>query len=292
MRSYKVKIKTADQLYKLTWFIRNNFADDSLRLRAAFIWITENIAYDIKGYSDEKKRTARIEDVIIKKKAVCGGYAALIKYFGDAFNIENEIIEGCGRSLQSHIVMRQTKLPLNHAWNAVKINGTWRLIDATWASGGADDTEEENMKFIKEYDETYYFTSPEKFVLNHLPLNPRFQYTENTRGQNRFMNSPLYQSGFLKPEIASASPDTALIKVKVGDTLTFRIKSDLRIMTIIAFSRHSEMAKHQCTPNYNDGWFEMKYPVKVSGSYNLFIGGYDKNEIWLPLLAYKLEVRS
>ena len=36
-------------------------------------------------------------DVIKNKKAVCGGYAALLKYFCDGFNIECEVVEGYAR---------------------------------------------------------------------------------------------------------------------------------------------------------------------------------------------------
>src|SRR5262249_41453918 len=94
MRAYSKKINSVDELYKLTYFIRSSFDSDSLRLRASVIWITENIDYDVKAWVDEDPRAADMEYVLRKKKAICSGYANLLKYFCDAFDIENEIVTG------------------------------------------------------------------------------------------------------------------------------------------------------------------------------------------------------
>ena len=97
MRVYQERIKTADELYKVIYYIRTNFKEDSLKLRASFIWITENIAYDVKAFIKEDPIASQINYVIKNKKAVCGGYAALLKYFCDGFNIECEVVEGYAR---------------------------------------------------------------------------------------------------------------------------------------------------------------------------------------------------
>jgi hypothetical protein len=61
MKEYKEKIKSADNLYKVIYFIRNNFKEDSLRLRASFIWITENIAYDVKAFREDNPVAGTID---------------------------------------------------------------------------------------------------------------------------------------------------------------------------------------------------------------------------------------
>jgi len=115
MRQYREKIKSADELYKVIYYIRNNFEVDSLRLRASIIWITENIAYDVKAFQKEDPSAAQLIYVIKYKKAICGGYASLVKFFCNSFNIECEIVNGYGRSGKSKIVMNQTYLRSNHA---------------------------------------------------------------------------------------------------------------------------------------------------------------------------------
>src|SRR5688500_14476277 len=88
MRNYHSSIKTVDDLYKVAYFIRKNFADDSLRLRASFIWITENISYDVRAFKTGNFAASKLDYVIKNKKAICSGYSALLKNFCDYFNIE------------------------------------------------------------------------------------------------------------------------------------------------------------------------------------------------------------
>ena len=58
-----------------------------------------------------------------------------------------------------------------HAWNAVQIEDTWHLLDATWDSGLLNSTND----FYKKFGEKYYCTSPNKFIANHLPASPQWQ---------------------------------------------------------------------------------------------------------------------
>jgi transglutaminase/protease-like cytokinesis protein 3 len=54
------------------------------------------------------------------------------------------------------------KLPKqnDHEWNAVKIDGRWKLIDVTWASGSVST---QTGKFVPEFNDAYYGTAPEVF---------------------------------------------------------------------------------------------------------------------------------
>lgn len=291
MRAYKEKIRTADNLYKVIYFIRQSFAVDSLRLRASFIWITENIAYDVKAYQKEDPIAAQLNYVIANKKAICGGYAALLKFFCDAFNIENRVIEGYGRTGKRGIHIRQDKLRTNHAWNAVNINGVWRLMDATWAAGFVDDSDEDKLVYYKDYEETYYFTAPDEMILNHFPTTMQFQYVGKARSQQGFIKSPLFLTGALAVHISAVDPDTALIRANTADTIFFRFKTDTSFISLYAFSDRSEKAFYETSPKNNNGWIEFKYPVKLPGTYNLFIGCYLNDRTRLSLLGYKLEVK-
>ncbi len=87
MREYSTKIKSADDLYKVVDYIRNTFSEDSLRFRAAFIWITDNIAYDVKAYQKEDPAAAQLNYAVKNKKAICSGYTSLVKFFCSAFNM-------------------------------------------------------------------------------------------------------------------------------------------------------------------------------------------------------------
>lgn len=293
MRGYKEKIKSVDDLYKVVYYIRTNFEADSLRLRASFIWITENIAYDVKALIREDFSVAQLSYVVRYKKTICGGYASLLKYFCDAFNIESEMVEGYARTGKKAIFLNQNNLRSNHAWNAVKINNTWRLLDPTWASGWTDDTDNVNkMKYHKEFKEIYYLTPAEKLILNHLPDNKKFQLTNKKMDKGKFRNFPLFTSHFLSEDISEVWPDVSLIKAKVGDTIVFRLKTEQRINDLYAVSDNLEKSTFQGEATYQDGWIAFRYPVSKSGFYNLYIGYFISVVESRTLLAYKLEVKQ
>ena len=64
----------------------------------------------------------------------------------------------------------------NHSWTAIKIQGHWWLFDFTWGAGytGYD------KKFVWAYNEHYFMTDPEEFILDHFPKDDEWQLVENT----------------------------------------------------------------------------------------------------------------
>lgn len=288
MRSYKEKIKSEDGLYKVVYFIRQSFDVDSIKLRASVIWISENIAYDIKSFIDEDPKASELGYVIKNKKAVCGGYAKLLKYFCDAFNIECEVVEGFGRGTRKDVVFNPSPVKPNHAWNAVKINGIWKLIDPTWISGYVDDTDENNMIYRKKFNEVYYFTSPDRFVLNHFPKQTQFQYLESPIKAKQFRNWPLLTTQFIYGEIKRVWPDSSYLKVKIGDTIVFRLETPESIRYLCAQTENIPKADHFNLVVKKGGWYEFSYPVTVPGFYNLYIG-YCSGDLFSPLVVYKLQ---
>jgi hypothetical protein len=202
MRAYEKKVNTEEDLWRLSYFIRHTFTEDSLRLRAAFIWITKNIEYDIKAFQNDDNRAAQLHYVLRKKRAICSGYANLLKYFCDTYKIENELITGRARALRSDIHITNMRFQSNHAWNAVKINNQWRLIDPTWAAGVITDEDERDevvkLKYQASLEEFYYFTPPERFSLNHYPSDLRFSFVPKTGTYKEFAQAPLLTTEYLK----------------------------------------------------------------------------------------------
>ena len=290
MRQYKEKIRSSDELYKVVYFIRNTFDADSLRLRASFIWITENISYDVEGFEKEDPRSSMLNYVIKNKKAVCGGYAGLLKFFCDAFRIDCVIITGRARAGKRDVNISQSDLRSNHAWNAVKINNNWRLIDPTWAAGVVDETDENNLKFYKSYAEEYYFTSPEKMIFNHFPDQYQYQYLTKAIPSTKFKKWPLFTTIFIGESITEIYPDTVMIKAKVGDTIHFRMKTHAKTTLMCVVAENYKKPGYWGPVTREGEWLKFDYPVKASGNYNLYLG-YCLPGIALPLAIYRFEVR-
>jgi transglutaminase/protease-like cytokinesis protein 3 len=157
---------------------------DSLKVRAIYYWITEKIAYDCAGYRNgiyvdykwddiDDYYRQRVHRTLAQKKGICEDYARTFKAMCDAVRIPCEVIEGFGlNSYPSRILSILSAEAPNHAWNAVRINNKWYPLDVCWASGSANAFVTE---FIRMRNDNYYLTDPEKFILDHHPLEQKWQ---------------------------------------------------------------------------------------------------------------------
>jgi transglutaminase/protease-like cytokinesis protein 3 len=152
--------------------ISRDFTSDEHRARAAFYWIANNIRYDLKEYYNSKQRSYNfsytteeekaqklqalkdkiIDEAFVTKTGVCEEYAQAFKKVCDLLNIEAAVIKGNVRNIPQEIGKPENNT--NHAWNTVKLNKKWILLDATWAAGF-----EYNGRWIKQFD-TYFYNIP------------------------------------------------------------------------------------------------------------------------------------
>lgn len=163
-----------------------------------YYWIGLNIAYnwDILEKTKTKDEIKNLFDPIVtfnERKGTCIGYSILYEYFMDKFHIENEIILGYTKDENNLTVEPDLDWDFYHSWNAIKINGKWQLLDATWLS------EAENTQL------DYYFRiEPKKLILDHYPVDNKWQLIEKPLSLEQFnaqpyINSFYFQTGF--PEI-------------------------------------------------------------------------------------------
>ena len=148
-------------------YITANFATDSDKARAIFIWVASNIQYDIDNMfaiNFYEKKEEKIAKALRTKKGICENYAALF----------NDVCQKSG--LSSYVIIGYTKQNgfadyIPHAWCAAQINGTWFLFDPTWGSGYAS-----NGKFVKKINNAYYKVPPSRLIKSHIPFDPMWEF--------------------------------------------------------------------------------------------------------------------
>lgn len=156
------------------------------KVRAIFMWITNNISYDCVAYHSkkstrvsftysteqelaEKKEKYYFEyatRVLQSRKAVCEGYAALFNALCKQAGIQSEVVIGTASNNIEKIkrLKERKNFFTNHTWNKVLIDGTWYYADATWASGYCD----VGVKhFFKEFKPYYYITPMDQLYETH-----------------------------------------------------------------------------------------------------------------------------
>lgn len=217
---------------KLVAQINTDFSNDLDKAGAIFLWIANNIKYDSKlmgkdynsfSYKTEEEleKKQRIfylnstNKTIKSKRAVCQGYSELYKRLCNLSGIKCEVILGAAKTVNKDI--GKAPKDSDHAWNTIKINGKWYLIDVTWGAGHVKGT-----KFIKELETAWFMTEPDLFYLNHWPMEKKWLLTSKTISS--FKNLPLYYSSFLTSELTIEKPLKGVIDSK--SVIAFRIKAD------------------------------------------------------------------
>ncbi|MDX2191297.1 MAG: transglutaminase domain-containing protein [Bacteroidota bacterium] len=215
-----------------------SFADtDEEKIRAIFVYISTHIVYDLGSFKKGISPDPNPELVIANRKAVCQGYSELFKKLCLMQNIPCEVLAGYSKGYG----YRKGKKFKNtdHAWNAVKINDKWQLIDVTWGSGYVD----ENDNYIAQFTPTYFQQSPKQFILKHLPADPMWQLLNNNE---------IALSEFEKDSTTMKEFLNRTININYADTLSYWEKKD-SIGKIVS----SNIRIIRFNPENNDAWYKL-----------------------------------
>jgi hypothetical protein len=187
--------------------------------RALFMWIALNIRYDcqklkkptpplqLSGASPQEVaeqlkqlREKQAEQTLKSKRGVCQDYSELFAAMAQAVGLEAKVIDGHARSKQRPFGNR---LGESHAWNAVKIDGQWGLLDATWAAGYV---EGDCAKFVQRLAPGFFLPAPAWFAQDHWPNEPSWQLLDEPLSQEAFSAQPLLNYGQTNYRLAYFSP--------------------------------------------------------------------------------------
>ncbi|MBU3009845.1 transglutaminase [Polaribacter vadi] len=218
--------------------IESDFTKDVDKVRAAFFWLTKNIRYNLKEYYNPRQRKYRFryaseEEKVLKlqaikdelvntafrtKMGVCEEYAQSFKKICDLLKIESQVIKGNVRSNSNEIGKIESST--NHAWNAVKINDGWIILDATWAAGY-----EYNGKWIRKFN-NYFFNMPkDKIFKTHFPEDNLWVLRFGRMSIQEFYNQPIYSQTFLSLQAELIAPKTGIINLKSSENITLKFKN-------------------------------------------------------------------
>ena len=178
-------------MWELSEFAEKNLKTENELARFFYYWIGKNIEYDseflrkMKVEKNIHKEYLKKQDeyrVYEDRKGVCAGYANLFSWFMQEADIQVENISGHIRDESNHYVELNSDDDFRHAWNAIKLNGKWILIDTTWGTSN----EEAKSEF-------YFDIKPEHSIITHYPEKSEWQLLENPLTLEKFNNSKFIQ---------------------------------------------------------------------------------------------------
>lgn len=287
VKSYPTAFASPD---KLAAYISKDFYSDEDKARALFIWIAYNIKYDTSptaagkrdrniSYSSKSERSAKIaaadNDLATRtlrlRKGVCNGYASLYKVVAQQMGLKSEIIYGSAKNNPSQIGKGPSGI--NHAWNAVRVNGLWKLLDVTWGAGGFADSTGSG------FDDKYFFTSPDLFFKNHFPEDENWLLTSKTASE--FAALPLLYN--LSYQVVS--PEAGIINTGTGKRTSFKIKG-LKSSDEVMYQYTSAAFANKVLPKIVNGTGEFSLVLgdNATGTFTIFVNNK-------PFVSYKLAAR-
>lgn len=268
--------------------LKRLFTDDEIKARAAFFWLTQHIKYDCEGYRSGQY-TVEPEEVLSKGIAVCSGYASLMKMFCDELGVECEVVSGFATGISVDKVHLDS-MKSNHAWNAVKIKGEWKLVDPTWGSGSANN---DCTKTYPALNEQYFLSDPRFMIQSHLPEEEKWQLIPAPYSARQFADSANAMEYAAKWE----EPRDSVIKRRVGDIIRFRLlKEDLRnFFSVMLYNKEDSLIEDLNVPVKlsTDGFYYCDYKVKRAGTYDICLSlyyytGKETGFVGTSIVSYKL----
>jgi transglutaminase-like putative cysteine protease len=210
-------------------FFAARISDKRVLAKALHDYVVLRLHYDtptslLTGEALANRPSQKADDVFAARTGVCEGYARLYKALGEAAGLEMAYITGFIRDAHRNSGAAATddaiKAALEgnlHAWNAVKIDGQWLFVDATWDDPVSDD----NSQTLTE---TYLFTPPRLFGLDHHPDQDAWQLVPNPIGIGDFARQPLLaptigELGIVleEPNRSQVTADNGAVHVVIGN---------------------------------------------------------------------------
>ncbi|SDR72678.1 Transglutaminase-like superfamily protein [Polaribacter sp. KT25b] len=268
--------------------IEKDFSSDADKSRAAFFWLAKNIRYNLRefynptkrnysfSYKSEEEKTEKIKshiDNIVSETfrnqtGVCEEYAQSFKKICDLLKIEAEVIKGNARTSSDEI--GKISNTSNHAWNAVKIDKKWIILDATWAAGY-----ENNGKWIRSFNDYFYDIPVNKIFKTHYPEDTIWNIRFGRMSVQEFYNQPIYSNTFLTLNTDLISPTSGIINLKASEDIVLKFKNlDKNLLVFYTLKGMKNPLKPIITSEKNTTTLTIKNP-KINTDLVLFINKED-----------------
>lgn len=173
------------------------------QVKALHDWVADRIAYDGESYVARRYPPQDPETVFRTRKAVCAGYSKLLAALGRAAGHEVAYVVGDARTEGQGIGGE------SHAWNAVRVDGRYYLVDVTWDSGHLRGAE-----FVKKYRTDYFLTPAEVFGVDHFPEDSRWQLRDRPLSRGEFFRQPMMAPGFYARGLRLVAPERSQVDVR------------------------------------------------------------------------------
>ncbi|XP_055886104.1 uncharacterized protein LOC106062437 isoform X1 [Biomphalaria glabrata] len=178
---------------------------DLERVRAIFRWVTSVDVFSVQ-MDTPPPRNSPIE-YFYKIQTNQGNHAHLLSGLCQMAGLPCVVLSGMNKSAAYEIGKKADRNKMGAQWNAVYVDGNWRLIDAFWAcacvvgkksgewtlvdaDGDVQEDDEKATEGVTQHriNEFFFLTDPDHFILTHFPDDPKWQLLEKPLTMKDFEN--------------------------------------------------------------------------------------------------------
>ena len=225
---------------------------DEEKLKAIHDWVATNIAYDMESYNANDIMAAADPVHVFKtKRAVCAGYSQIMRLMLTSVGVPCLCVIGYGAGLgtSGSISVGTDLSESNHEWNLVFVDGSWKIVDATWDSQNAYyGPGDYRNKSGQAPTRKYYEISPTEFSKDHYSMYvSTYDYNDNDSKSDAFISVSRTQisskkntwrltfvktpNEWMRLKTHESSDGSTIIAVKKG---AFKKCKNLQHITIVA----------------------------------------------------------
>jgi len=156
-----------------TGYVCRPYRSDVQRLRAIFTWAAERITWeeDFDGEVDARR-------VVQTKRGCSKEIAFLVAEMCEALGLVVEVVEGYLK-LPMDAINSHEQLGIgstNHWWNAVVVEGEWRIMDCSLANPSNPKRREYSDAGIQVAESWLFLVRPLEICYTHIPILPEQQH--------------------------------------------------------------------------------------------------------------------
>ena len=191
-----------------TGYICRPHRSDVQRLRALFTWCAERLVWD-----EEFDGQVDIRRVIQSRRGCSREVAILVMEMCGAIGIHCEIVRGHlklpGEDLDLDVLHRGG----DHHWNAVLVDGEWRMLDCSLASPTNPHRSLYSSMSMQIAEAWYFLAKPTEFCYTHIPLDDAQQKIVPPVSPDVLLALPAALPAYFRTGLGLHKYDTSLIRL-------------------------------------------------------------------------------
>ena len=224
-----------------TGFICRPYRSGVQRLRAIFIWCAERISWeedhDFDTYHYNQPCDTR--KVVQTKRGSSQEIAALVLEMCMAIGIHAEVVQGCLKTPGEDLNLNALSRP-NHFWNAVLVDGEWRMLDASLASPTNPKRAVYSSVSTSIAESWYFLTRPSELCWTHIPVEDAQQHMLPNSSPDVLLTLPGTCPPFFRLGLSMHAYDTSIIRMDGLEVCTFSINvpNDVEVVVEVEARRY------------------------------------------------------